>query len=70
MTIWSPDTCKCVCDVEKKQLIKQCTTHTTYEQTLKANQDENLKYGRSPTKTQIDTIAIQKLVLYTESRLR
>jgi len=45
MTIWYPDSCHCICHVENQDLLVRCNAHTTYAQTLLANQTLNLKFG-------------------------
>lgn len=45
MTGWEPDTCDCICDVEKKIIVSKCKIHTTYNQVVSHNQSFNLKYG-------------------------
>jgi len=69
MTIWKPDTCKCVADVEKKTLLEKCTKHDTYAQMKAANRAENIRFGNSPTQTQVNTIQDKKQELYKSSRL-
>ena len=56
MTEWRPDTCGCVCDVEKQSIITPCKTHTTFVQVVTHNQSFNLKYGINPTPEQIEEI--------------
>ena len=68
MTIWKPDTCKCIADVEKKILLTKCTKHDTYAQTLASNQAENTRF-KNPTKDQLNTIIDKKQTLYKASRL-
>ena len=34
MTIWIPDTCHCIANVEKEILIERCKTHVRYAETI------------------------------------
>jgi len=45
MTIWYPDTCDCICHVENQELLIRCNAHTTYAETLTANQTINSQFG-------------------------
>ncbi len=42
MTIWKPDTCKCVLHVETETIIKKCKIHNNYYDARILNQDINL----------------------------
>jgi len=49
MTIWKPDTCQCVCDIEKQIQLIQCKTHNSFAETLAHNQSLNRKPSTTPT---------------------
>jgi hypothetical protein len=45
MTLWYPDSCKCILHVENGELLVKCDGHNTYQDVLSHNQGLNLKYG-------------------------
>lgn len=56
MTIWKPDTCHCVADVENKNILINCKTHKVWTALLNHHQ----AFNRRPQATEQQREALTK----------
>jgi len=52
MTLWTPDSCDCLIEIERNELIKKCPIHSTATETLKHNRTLNNSFDSDKTETE------------------